>query len=76
MKGPLSKNDWFLCCEIQIVIFLDGGFYSYYIHQGINSDKERKIVRKKLSFMQYAYKKITYIHFLKDGCNSTSTGEN
>ena len=28
-----------------------GGFYSYYIHQGNKSDKERKIVRKKLSFM-------------------------
>ena len=28
------------------------GFYSYYIHQGNKLDKERKIVRKKLSFMQ------------------------
>ena len=28
-----------------------GGFYSYYIHQGNKLDKERKIVRKKLSFM-------------------------
>ena len=28
-----------------------GGFYSYYIHQGNKSDKERKIVRKKLRFM-------------------------
>ena len=32
-------------------------FYSYYIHQGNRSDKERKILRKKLSFM-YIYKKI------------------
>jgi len=30
---------------------LGAGFYSYYIHQGNKSDKERKIVRKKLSFM-------------------------
>ena len=28
-----------------------GGFYFYYIHQGNKLDKERKIVRKKLSFM-------------------------
>ena len=28
-----------------------GGFYSYYIHQGNKSDKESKIVRKKLNFM-------------------------
>ena len=28
-----------------------GGHYSYYIHQGNKSDKERKIARKKLSFM-------------------------
>ena len=27
------------------------GFYSYYIHKGNESDKERKIVRNKLSFM-------------------------
>ena len=27
------------------------GFNSYYIHQGNKSDKERKILRKKLSFM-------------------------
>ena len=28
-----------------------GGFCFYYIHQGNKSDKERKIVRKKLTFM-------------------------
>ena len=28
-----------------------GGFYSYHIHQGNKSDKERKIVRKKFSFI-------------------------
>jgi len=28
-----------------------GGFYSYYIHQGNKLYKERKIVRKKLIFM-------------------------
>ena len=28
-------------------VFAEGGFYSYYIHQGNKSDKERKIVRKK-----------------------------
>ena len=27
------------------------GFYSYYIRQGNKSDKEREVVRKKLSFM-------------------------
>ena len=33
------------------IVVAGGGFYSYYIHQGNKSDKERKIVRKKLSFM-------------------------
>ena len=28
-----------------------GGFNFYYIHQGNKSDKERKIVKKRLSFM-------------------------
>ena len=28
-----------------------GGFYSYYIQEGNKSNKERKIVRKKVSFM-------------------------
>ena len=28
-----------------------GGLYSYYIHQGNKSETERKIVRKKFSFM-------------------------
>ena len=32
-------------------MFAVGGFYSYYIHQGNKLDKERKIVRKNLSFM-------------------------
>ena len=42
------------------------GFYSYYVHQGNKSSKERKIVRKKLSFMHT--KRINT--FLTDGCNS------
>ena len=28
-----------------------GGFYSHYIHKGNKSDKESKIVRKKINFM-------------------------
>ena len=44
-----------------------GGFYSYYIPQGNKTDKERKMVRKKLSFIS---KQKKLIHFLKDGCNS------
>jgi hypothetical protein len=28
-----------------------GGFYSYYIYQGNKSDKERKILTEKFSFM-------------------------
>ena len=36
------------------------GVYSYYIHQGNKSDKERKIVRNTKSFNT----------FFKDGCNS------
>ena len=42
------------------------GFYSYYIHQGNKSQKERKIVRKKLSFMHTKRFKF----FFKNGCNS------
>ena len=33
-----------------LVVVAGGKFYSYYIHQGYKSDKERKIVREKLSF--------------------------
>ena len=36
--------------KIRFVVSV-GGFYSLYIHQGNKSDKEWKIVRKKLSFM-------------------------
>ena len=45
-----------------------GGFYSYYIHQRNISDKERKIVRKKLSFIHtkrfdtYIFKKWVQLH--------------
>ena len=50
------------------------GFYSYYIHQGNKSDKERKIVRKNRVLCILKDKCI----FLKMGaipcrCNSTST---
>ena len=34
-----------------IFVVVGGGFYSYYFNQGEKIDKERKIVRKKLSFM-------------------------
>ena len=33
------------------LVVAEGEFYFYYIHQENKSDKERKIVRKKLSFM-------------------------
>ena len=38
----------------------------YYIHQGNKSDKERKIVRKKVSFMHIK----RFNTFLLNGCNS------
>ena len=38
--------------KITFVVAGDG-FYSYYIHQGHKSDKERKIVRKNLIFNAY-----------------------
>jgi hypothetical protein len=40
-----------------------GGFYSYHIQKGNKSDKERKIVRKKLSFIHTK----RFSKFLKDG---------
>ena len=46
----------------------EGGFYSYYIHQGKKLDKESKIVRKKLSFMHTK----RFNTFLKGECNSVS----
>ena len=36
---------------LELVRGLWGGFYSYYIHYGNKLGKERKIIRKKLSFM-------------------------
>ena len=47
------------CTHFLKIIFIvaGGGFYSYYIHQGNELDKERKVVRKTF----YAYKKIYYI---------------
>ena len=56
-----------------------GGFYSYYIQQGKKSDKERKFVRKKLSFMHTkGFNRCVQfiIHILGAipcRCNSTST---
>ena len=50
-------------------VIAGGGFYSSYIHQGNRSDKERKLLRKKLVL---GVQKVLII-FLKDGCNSTST---
>ena len=43
-----------------------GGFYSYYIHQGNKLDKERNIVKKRLSFMHAK----SFNNSLKDGYNS------
>ena len=40
--------------------FVVAGFYSYYIHQKNKLDKERKIVRKKLSLMYTKRFKIFY----------------
>ena len=52
------------CTHFLKIIFLvaGSGFYSYYIHPGNKSEKERDIVRKKVKF--YAYKKI-YKKYLK-----------
>ena len=47
--APTRDNTHFL--KIGFVV-AGGGFYSYYIHQGNKSDKEKK------NFMFYAYKKI------------------
>ena len=46
--APIRECTHFL--KIGFVVAEDG-FYSYYIHQVNKLDKERKIVRKRLSFM-------------------------
>ena len=54
----------------RIFLYLDSGSpgagFIHYITQGKKSDKERKIVRRKLSVI----KKQDLIYFLKDGGNS------
>ena len=49
--GSLSIAPTGNCTHFLKLVVARGGFYSYYIHQGNKSDKERKIARKKLSFM-------------------------
>ena len=50
------------------------GFYSYYIHQGNKLDKERKIARKKLSFMhRKRFNIFFYMGAIPCGYNFTST---
>ena len=51
--GPLDIAPTRNCTHFLKIGFLVAGgeYYSYYIHQGNKSNKERKIVRKKLSFM-------------------------
>ena len=68
LKGSLGIAPTRKCTHFLKIGFVvaGGGFYTYYIHQGNKSDKERKIVRKKLSFMHTKRFNI----FLKDGCNS------
>ena len=52
-NGSLGIAPTWDCTHILKIGFVvsGGGFYSYYIPQGNKSFKERKIVRKKLSFM-------------------------
>ena len=45
------KSSFCIALTQNCIHFLKIMFYSYYIHQGNKSDKERKIVRKKLDFM-------------------------
>ena len=42
---------WYCTHFLKIGLVAGGRFYSYFINQGNKSDKERKIVRKKLSCM-------------------------
>ena len=60
--GIASTRNCTLFLKIGFVV-AGSGFYSYYIHQGNISDKERKNCKYYLRFET----------FLKDGCNSTST---
>jgi hypothetical protein len=56
-----------LTCFLKILFLVAGGwFYSNYILQGYKTDKEWKILRKKLSFM---YTKSFNIYFFLNGFN-------
>ena len=65
-ESLLKKNNWLKeaptreCIYFLKIdsVFAGGGFYSYYIHQGNKSVKERKIVSKKKNFLDT--KKIKY----------------
>ena len=63
--APIRNCTHFL--KIEFVVAGAGRvfIFSYYIHQGNKSDKDRKIVSKNVFCM-----KKDLIHFLKDGCNS------
>ena len=61
--GIAPKRDCTHFLKIGFVV-ARGWFYSCYIYQGYKYDKERKIVRNKLSLKMGA---------LPLGCNSTST---
>ena len=58
LQGSLGNAPTRDCTHYLKIVFVvaGGGFYLYYIHQRNKSDKERKIVRKRIQF--YAYKKI------------------
>ena len=66
-NGSLGIAPTRICTHFLKIGFVvaGGGLYSYYIHQGNKSDKERKIVRKQLSFMH----KKRFNIFSKNRCN-------
>ena len=71
-SGSLVIEPTRYCTHFFKIVFIIavGGFYSYYIHQGNRSDKERKIVRKKFSIHTKQF--ITFFK-ISCGCNSTFT---
>ena len=63
--GIAPTLDWTNFLKIEFVI-ASGGFYSFYLHQGNKSDKERKIVEKS----KVLCIKKDLIHFFESGRNS------
>ena len=65
---------WYCTHFLKIGLVVAGSrFYSYYIHQGNKSDKEKEIVRKEILCIQNDLIHFKNMGVIPCGCNPTST---